>query len=60
MLFDYIQPKIADYFTTKNESQSYRVSSNKNKTLATEIKMDNSNISEIDFIDERNVQSTGD
>ncbi len=58
-LFDYIQPRITNYFQTKNESQSSRFHTKRNRTLATEMKKDNFNLTGIDTIEENNVQGIG-
>ena len=54
-LFDHIQPKITDYFQTKNENQSSRVHKNVHKKMATETKKDNSNLSGISTIEEMKI-----
>jgi hypothetical protein len=60
-LFDYIQPKITDYFTDRNEHESHRVNGNKNKKSVKDITKENSNVSEIKIsFKERSSQSTGD
>ncbi len=48
-LFDYIQPRITDYFTIRTGHESHGVNGNKNRKPVEDITRKNSSISEIEF-----------